>query len=410
VDNHVLNTIDPRVVGERLAEARRARRLTQQQAAEALDVARTTIVAIEKGDRRPRAAELVKLAQLYGRSISEFVQHSTERPQPDFIVQFRMARGQRDAESDANRADDLRTFQNHCQWYAELEDVLDAPLSRRYPEPYDVSSTPHELAAEEVASSERNRLGLGDGPVGNLWGLLESDVGLRVFAIPMSDRQIAGLFVYTEEYGGCIAVNANHPEGRRRLSAAHEYAHFLTNRHTPEITVLRSWKKMPEAERLADAFARHFLMPSAGLRRRFASVRRAKDSPITPADLLALTHLYQVSFQSMTWRLEELKLLPPGTWEKLNDLGFHPDKAREYLHLPEQDASLSRLPLRYKTLAVQAFLDGHLTEGQLAERLQTDRLGARETVRELTVQDRLTDEGHWQQVPLNLSAPLVGIS
>lgn len=410
MDNHVINTIDPKVIGDRLSEARRARLLTQQQAAEALGVARTTIVAIEKGDRRPRAAELVTLAQLYGRPVAEFVQAATPRSRPDFIVQFRTARGKTGANLDANRAADLKTFQDLCRWYTELEELLDAPMPRRYPEPYDISSTPPEPAAEEVAGSERNRLGLGDGPIGNLWGLLESDVGLRVFAFPMSDRQIAGMFVYSDEYGGCIAVNANHPEGRRRWSAAHEYAHFLTDRHAPEIMVLRSWKKMPETERFADAFARHLLMPSAGLRRRFEAIRRAKESPITPADLLALSHLYRVSFQAMTFRLEELSLLPSGTWGKLQELGFQPEKARKHIQLPEQEPALSKLPLRYTSLAVHAFLAEHLTEGQLAERLMTDRLGARAIVQKLTTQDRLTDEGDWQQVPLDLSKPLVAIS
>lgn len=73
MDKHVLHTIDPRLLGERLAETRRALRLTQQQAAENLGVAPTTIAAIENGDRRPRAAELVKLAQLYGRPVGHFV-------------------------------------------------------------------------------------------------------------------------------------------------------------------------------------------------------------------------------------------------------------------------------------------------------------------------------------------------
>ena len=60
MDKHLLTSIDPAIIGERLAEARRARGLTQQQAAEFLDVARTTITAMEKGERRPRAVELVK--------------------------------------------------------------------------------------------------------------------------------------------------------------------------------------------------------------------------------------------------------------------------------------------------------------------------------------------------------------
>ena len=335
MDSHVLNTIDASLIGQRLADARRARGLTQEQVAAEVGVARTTVVAMEKGERRPRAGELVKLAGLFGRPVADFVQVYAKSAPPDFIVQFRAAASVKRSDADSRRNLDTFRFQQLCRWYVELEELLGAPLPRRYPDQYDISTTPAEQAAEEVASSERNRLGLGDGPVGNLWGIFESDVGLRVFAIPMSDRRTAGMFIYSEEYGGCIAVNAHHPEERRRWSAAHEYAHFLTNRFAPEITLLTSGRKLRENARFADAFAREFLMPSSGLRRRFESVRRAKDQPITPADVLALAHLYQVSFQAMTLRLEILRLLKLGTWEKLDELGFKPKKARELIYVPE---------------------------------------------------------------------------
>lgn len=408
MDRHILNTIDPLVIGERLADARRARHLTQQQAAEALGVARTTITAIEKGDRRPRAAELFALAQLYARPVGDFVRSEHPTPRPNFIVQFRAARGSGGRERTSDRDVDIRRFDDLCRWYVELEELLGAPIPRHYPGVYDVSDTPPERAAEEVATSERNRLGLGDGPIGDLWSLLETDIGLRVFALRMTDARIAGMFVYTEEYGGCIAVNANQPEERRRLSAAHEYAHFLTNRFRPEITVLNVYKRAPEGERFADAFARYFLMPAAGLSRRFEAIRRAKHSPITPGDVLALSHLFRVSFQAMTWRLEELKLLPVGTWDRLRELGFQPSKARELMQLPTHKSELPSLPLRYQALAVQAYEKGDLTEGQLAERLGTDRIGARELVRNLTIQVQPSEDGEWQQVPLDMSAALVG--
>jgi Zn-dependent peptidase ImmA (M78 family)/transcriptional regulator with XRE-family HTH domain len=403
VDTHVLNMIDPGVIGERLADARRARGLTQLQAAEELGVARTTITAMEKGDRRPRASELVKLARLYGRPVGDFVRPETTS-RPNFVVQFRAVRGAEEANVNA----DIQRFEELCRWYVELEEELGAPLPRRYPAVYDISGTTPERAAEEVANSERNRLGLGDGPLGNLWGLLETDIGLRVFALPMTNGRIAGMFLYTEEYGGCIAVNANHPEDRRRWSAIHEYAHVLTDRFKPEITVLNLYKRVPENERFADAFARFFLMPATGLSRRFEAMRRAKNNPITPTDVLALSHLYHVSFQAMTWRLEELKLLPAGTWDRLHDMGFKPNKARELIRLPAHEPELPNLPLRYVALTVQAYEEGRLTEGQLAKRLGTDRVGARERVRELTSDSEPTEDGGWQQVPLDLTKALVG--
>jgi Zn-dependent peptidase ImmA (M78 family) len=216
------------------------------------------------------------------------------------------------------------------------------------------------------------------------------------------------MFLFTEEYGGCIAVNANHPGERQRLSAAHEYAHFLAKRSRPEITVHNNYRRVPESERFADAFARFFLMPSSGLSRRFEAIRRAKSQPITPADVLALSHLYRVSFQAMTWRLEELKLLPLGTWDRLQNLGFRPKEARELIPLPAQTIDLPGLPMRYVALAVQAYEAGQLSEGELAEMLATDRVGARERVIALTNQPQPLDDGEWQQTPLDLTVALVG--
>lgn len=408
MNKHILNTIDPALIGERLAEARRARNVTQQQAASELGVARTTITAMEKGERRPRATELVRLAQLYGRPVGEFVRAEQQKPRPDFVVQFRAVQGSDKNDRASKRNSDIQRFEQLCRWYVELEEMLGASLPRRYPDTYDISNTPPDRAAEEVASSERNRLGLGDGPIGDLWGLLETDIGLRVFAPQMMDTRIAGMFLFTDEYGGCIVVNGNQPEERRRYSAAHEYAHFLTDRFKAEITVLNVSGRVPRVERFADAFARYFLMPATGLSRRFESIRRAKDGPITPADVLGLSHLFRVSFQAMTWRLEELRLLPPGTWDRLRELGFQPGKARELMQLPPYKSELPHLPLRYEMLAVQAYEAGQLTEGQLAERLGTDRVGARGRVQELTMQMQLSGNGDWQQVPLDLSTALVG--
>ena len=57
-------------IGERLRMAREAAKATQAAAAEALQVARTTVVAIEQGQRRPRLGELQQFASLYGVSVN----------------------------------------------------------------------------------------------------------------------------------------------------------------------------------------------------------------------------------------------------------------------------------------------------------------------------------------------------
>ena len=66
------------------------------------------------------------------------------------------------------------------------------------------------------------------------------------------------------------------------------------------------------------------------------------------------------------------------------------------------------LPLRYQMLAVQAYEQDLLSEGQLAERLMTDRVGVRDLIGDLTTQSQPSDDGAWHQVTLDLTAALAG--
>ncbi|MFN9908244.1 MAG: helix-turn-helix transcriptional regulator, partial [bacterium] len=54
------DTLDPRLLGLRISEARRARGKTQEEVADYLGCRRPTYIAIEKGDRLAKAAEIVK--------------------------------------------------------------------------------------------------------------------------------------------------------------------------------------------------------------------------------------------------------------------------------------------------------------------------------------------------------------
>ena len=179
-------------------------------------------------------------------------------------------------------------------------------------------------------------------------------MGIRVFSIELPSR-VAGIFSYTEELGGCIAVNARHPEERRRWSMAHEYGHFLTRRFQSEVSILGMYSRVPAAERFADAFACSMLMPSVGLKRRFNELSRAADGKVTVADISRLAHYYFVSVEAMMLRLEEFRLLPGGTWERLRDRGFKVREAQAQLGLAPRSPSDRLLPLRYQLLAVRAF-------------------------------------------------------
>ena len=363
----------------RLRAARKARRLTQQEVAEHLGVSRTTLVAIERGSRRLRFQELIDMASIYGRSVNELL-----RPTPvseDFVTLFRASPGQT---LEGDQLDpSVALLQELADDYLEVERVSGAPLPQRYPPETRIRRIGPSEAAESLAASERNRLGLGDGPVLELRKLLETDVGLRIFALELPSR-VAGLFVNSSAHGACIAINANHPFERQRWTLAHEYAHFLAHRSQSEVTILGGYQRVPEAERLADAFAENFLMPTAGLKRRFHEVAQARASGATPADLLCLADLFQVSFEAMTLRLENLGLIRRYTWDRLSNAGFRVNEARRLLDLAPPRAETDLLPLRFRYLAVEAWSRGELTEGQLARLLRVDRTTARQLAASLS--------------------------
>jgi Zn-dependent peptidase ImmA (M78 family) len=222
---------------------------------------------------------------------------------------------------------------------------------------------------------------LGDGPIPNLRLLLEQDVGLRVFYLHLPS-DIAAMFSYDPQLGGCIAVNGRHPYERRRQSLAHEYAHFLTSRHRAEVTVLQRYRRRPDHERLANAFARSFLMPTDGVTRRVNDAKAAKSGRFTYADICTIAYYYGVSIEAFTKRLEDLKLVSSGAWQKLKDSNFKASEARELLGISAPAAVDDLLPPRYRFLALDGYRNGKLTESQLAHFLRVDRMDARRIVEE----------------------------
>ena len=188
-----------------MQDARRSAGFTQEDAAKALGMARTTIVAIEKGERRVSPHELIELAKQYRRSVSDLV----GRPviSESFVPQFRAVPGR--AESDAETDPLAAGLQNLAEDYVALERIRSMPLTQNYPNEYDTSGGTPEQVAEDVATAERNRLGMGDGPIGNLRERLASDVGIRIFFFDMPSRIAATSLPTTRFWERASASTAN---------------------------------------------------------------------------------------------------------------------------------------------------------------------------------------------------------
>src|SRR5260370_26582538 len=136
METRILEEIDPRVVGARLQDARRAAGLTQQIVADQMEMARTTVVAIEKGERRVTPPELIRFSKLYHQQVSDFVGRREYRE--GFVAQFR-ANERQALEENQDYEQVALNLQRRSEDYAELERIAGASGPRRYPPVYETS-------------------------------------------------------------------------------------------------------------------------------------------------------------------------------------------------------------------------------------------------------------------------------
>jgi Zn-dependent peptidase ImmA (M78 family)/DNA-binding XRE family transcriptional regulator len=386
MEGDILDKLDPRELGRELQNARSRRGITQAEAAKLINAARTTITAIENGKRAVKPSELIRLARAYGRQVSDFVR---VRPHIEpFQPQFRGPYKASEEEKKEINAWIMK-LEDLARNYVEIEQITDSPLRYKYPEEYKIGDLSIDVAAETIANSERHRLALGDGPVPILRDILEREVGLRIFYLPLSPWKFSAIYLYDHQLGGCIAVNSNHPEDRRRWSIAHDYGHFLAHRYKQNLHFQQTYTRVPLDEQFADAFAIYFLMPTSGLTRQVNEIYN-KDKFITPANLCILANYYGVSFETLTLHLEDLRLIPTGIYGKLKERGFQVREAQRKLGLSEIPSSNEMLPVRYQYLALEAYEEGLISEGQLARFLDVDRLEARTLAGKLSLPDEDT--------------------
>lgn len=367
--------IDSIDVGRRLRIARETAGMTQSDAAANINVARTTLVAIEKGQRAVRTAELLPLARLYGTSVNSLLRH--ESVYVDLVPRFRKLPDCKD-DSSAKAA---RLLADLVRAEVELENLLGITPSRNYPPQRPLLTGDVRAQAENDAAELRHRLGLGLAPVHDFVSLLEMDLGIRIYIRPL-DSRVSGLFAYDEQVGACVLLNANHPRERRVQSAGHELGHLVSSRQSPDV-LYRDGRESSREERYANAFGRAFLTPARTVMLRFRDMTQGS-SHLTRRHVILLAHTFGVSREAMVRRLEELKLTKPGTWDWFEaNGGITNEQAGQVLGdlaAVDTDKIEAKRPttLRLSLLAAEAWRQELLSEGQLARLLQLDRLELRE--------------------------------
>jgi len=397
-------SIDPRILGQRIAEARKARGKTQEEVADFLELSRPTYIAIEKGDRAAKSEEIVKLASFLGRKVHELVRPT--EPVVDLQPHLRAAVEKMKGTDDSALNAAIDELQRLAEDYRELEKLMKTPLRFNYPTEVSLDTRIDAAhLAESIAQQERQRLGLGDQPVIYLRSTLEWDVGLRIFYWDLPSA-IAGMYAYTADLGCCILVNRKHPPERRRVSMVHEYGHLIVDRYKPGIDYLTMSGRKPANERFAESFGLSFLMPASSVRQRFHDIVTTTGD-FKGADLRRLSHFYFVSVEAMALRLEHLGLIQRGSWQFLKESKFSPREAAELLNLQSQPTNDEPFPERYQYLAVAAYERGEIGDSDLAYYLRCDIVRARE-IASITLASREVDpEGEESALRLDFAKSLL---
>jgi Zn-dependent peptidase ImmA (M78 family)/DNA-binding XRE family transcriptional regulator len=384
-----MEQIRPSVIGERLRLAREALNIKQAEAAEVIKVARTTIVAIEKGERRVRVAELQQLAKLYRTSVNALLRQ--ESVHVDLAPRFRKVIAKNDAGADEAAA----LLAELAKAEVELENLLGVKRPRNYPPERSILPGDVRTQAENDATELRQRLGLGMAPISDIVTLLEMEMGIRIY-VRRFDSRISGLFVYDETLGACMLLNANHPRDRRNQTAGHETGHFISTRRKPEILRQQEAENSRE-ERYANAFGRAFVTPARTVMQKFQEVT-AGSNRLSRRHVIVLAHFFGVSREAIVRRLEELELIKPGTWDWFeSNGGITDEQVRQVLGdllLPDIYKAEANRPttLRLNLLAEEAYRKGLLSEGQLARLLHLDRVELREMLSTQELEGGDTDE------------------
>jgi Zn-dependent peptidase ImmA (M78 family)/DNA-binding XRE family transcriptional regulator len=379
-----LDQIDLTATAKRLKLARERAGIRQSDAAVGIGVARTTIVAIEQGQRRLRVNEIQQLARLYGTTVNALLHQ--ESIHVDLAPRFRKL-----ANSSSAAADEaVKLLCNLASAEAELENLLGVKRIRNFPPERPLLGGDLRAQAEQDSLELRQHLGLGVSPVPDIVTLLELELGVRVY-IRRLDSMISGLFAYDEALGPCMLLNANHPRDRRTQSAAHECGHFVSARSDPDI-LHADVSDGSREERYANTFGRAFLMPARAVMQKFQETVMGSGI-LSRRHIIILAHFFGVSREAMVRRLEELSLTKDGTWDWFQANGGISDQQESQVLGDLNPLDVQRLEsdrpttLRLNLLAAEAYRQELLSEGQLSHLLSLDHVETRQIL------DSLLNEG-----------------
>lgn len=296
------------MIGIRIKALREKRGLSQFELSERLGFrSRQTLSAIETGDRKVSADELLLVAERLDEDLDYFTDPYRLVAEGDFC--WRKA-------DPGITPEQLDRYEDRVgRWVAmfrHLAPQVDRPLPllacRK------LCLGPYSTFEDAMAAGEQfgEEFELGEPPAGRLIEIMEEKLGILVLMVDAEiSRGISGAACHLPELDA-VLVARGEVVGRRHFDLAHELFHILT------------WEAMPpkrlepardrggnRAERLADNFASAVLMPARSLQR-YADWDELPE-PALIERLNAVADEMLVTSSALRWRLAGLGMLKNST-------------------------------------------------------------------------------------------------
>lgn len=378
----------PKYLGKRIRSARVNLGRSQEELADAVSLPRPAISQIESGKRAVDSMELIAFARALKEPVSFFLEPEAGPMEQEEEPMNVLYRADEISEDDKTVVDD---FKQLCKDYSTLEGLLNLVEKGTLPKwNLEVTSKWQAITTgEDAAVKLRGIMALGVGPIDDVGGLLENH-GVKVIARPMRRESKAwGFSITSKALGDCIFVNSQCAKRRQNFTLAHELGHVVMDHNhsatiysdaqSPEKTLDDGKQTLIEAR--ANAFAAAFLAPEVGIKEVLAKVGFVEPSrkKLTPHVVNYLADHYRVSYDSMLWRLVNMRVI--SKQERENFM-----KYQDMFAPPQSGQAKRTLPERYQALALEAYRRMRISIGKLAEFLRTDMYEAKEIVQKLGIQ------------------------
>ena len=355
-------------LGQRVRSLRERFGYSQSELAELVGWSSQHVIVgnIESGEREVKAWELLKLSEIFRMNVSDLLSQEQISAEEKKVSQYVLWRKKPDEKS---RIEQESRFFSLIRRYLFLEQAVDLPnrkkVTRNFPSfPLDLTNTTFQQIYS-LAETCRDELGLGSFPAKNLISVLEDEYQVKIIYLELDSGQ--GSAACTRDAGtSSIMLNTNEVPWRRNFSIAHELFHIVT--WNKELFEQMSFNRelTERNEQYANAFAAGLLMPAEQTKRLIEQYKNP-EGKISFADLIAIAREFEVSTDSLIWRLVGLKLIEHHKGSTLVD--------NQILKNLEINSSKERRnknhfrSWRFVRLAYQAHARGRLSKSQFANYL-----------------------------------------